>query len=279
MYTRLSRLMLVAGVAIAAVMVTALVNADTLSQNAIEARQEAQIWTTYAISPYLRASDLTVSVHDGKATLTGKVDEGVNKELANQIALGVSGIKEVDNQIEVQADYIPLETSSARSYGEMIDDASISAAIKSKLMWSKYTNGLATEVNTKRGNVSLFGTAESPAARDLAGLLALNTHGVISVDNQLVVNGPMTTSSETAKSSVKNTEQTISDSWITTKVKSTFLYSSHVDGAGISVTTSKGVVTLSGKVESGVERSLAIELARNVRGVKTVHSRDLVFKR
>ena len=36
------------------------------SQEVIEARQESQIWTTYALSPYLRANDLKVSVHEGK---------------------------------------------------------------------------------------------------------------------------------------------------------------------------------------------------------------------
>ena len=75
------------------------------SQEVIEARQESQIWTTYALSPYLRANDLKVSVHDGKATLTGNVAESVNKELARQIALGVDGIKSVDNKIEVRSDY------------------------------------------------------------------------------------------------------------------------------------------------------------------------------
>lgn len=82
-------------------------------QDILEARQESQIWTTYALSPYLRANDLKVVVHNGKATLSGKVDEDVNKDLAKQIALGVTGIKDVDNQILVQADYVP---KSSREY-------------------------------------------------------------------------------------------------------------------------------------------------------------------
>jgi hyperosmotically inducible protein len=42
-----------------------------VAQQVADARQETQIWTTYALSPHLRANDLAVSVHDGKATLTG----------------------------------------------------------------------------------------------------------------------------------------------------------------------------------------------------------------
>ena len=60
--------------------------ADATSTAVNDARQEAQIWTTYALSPYLRANDIKVVVHDGSATLTGKVDEDVNKELAKEIA-------------------------------------------------------------------------------------------------------------------------------------------------------------------------------------------------
>ena len=69
----------------------------------------------------------------------------------------------------------------------------------------------------------------------------------------------------------------MSDGWITTKVTSTYMYSSNVDGSDISVNTDKGVVMLTGKVDSGAERTLAIELAQNVRGVKSVQSKALTL--
>ena len=251
--------------------------ADTAGQNVTEARQETQIWTSYALSPYLRASDLKVSVHGGKATLTGTVEEGVNKDLAQQIALGVSGITTVDNQITVQADYVP-PARTERSFGEVVDDASITSAVKSKLVWSRQADGITTDVDTKRGRVTLIGNADSKAEKDAAGRLAANTRGVVSVDNQLVVKNPgKATAGDKMKASSNEAKSDVSDSWITTKVKSTFMYSSNVDGSDISVNTTKGVVTLSGKVDSGAERALAIELAQNVRGVKSVHSKGLTI--
>lgn len=54
------------------------------------------------------------------------------------------------------------------------------------------------------------------------------------------------------------------------------MWSSHVSGADISVTTVDGVVTLSGKVHSETERNQAIELARSLRGVKSVAADELV---
>ncbi|TDG14269.1 BON domain-containing protein [Seongchinamella unica] len=81
--------------------------ADKMAQQLTDARQETQISTTYSLSSYLRATDLKVSVRNGRATLTGTVEDGVNRDLAKQIALGVSGITDVDNQIVIQQDYSP----------------------------------------------------------------------------------------------------------------------------------------------------------------------------
>ena len=277
MYMQFRKSLLASSVALAIAGISGAASADSLSQDVTEARQETQIWTTYALSPYLRANDIKVSVDNGKATLTGKVDESVNKDLAKQIALGVSGIKEVDNQIVVQPDYVAPAASSTRSYGEAIDDATITATVKSKLLWSKSTDGLTTDVDTNRGHVTLKGTADSKDAKAIAGRLALNSRGVVSVDNQLVVT-PKPTVADSAKSAAKEAEQDISDSWITTKVKSTFMYSSNVNGSDIDVSTSAGIVTLKGKVDSGAERALAIELADNVRGVKSVQSKGLTVR-
>jgi hyperosmotically inducible protein len=272
MFKKSRNLVLASGIALA-LATTGAFAADTLSQDITNARQETQIWTTYALSPYLRANDLKVSVQNGKATLTGKVEEDVNKDLAKQIALGVDGIKSVDNQIVVQADYVPSAKSASRGYGEVIDDATITAAVKSKLMWSRHTDGFTTNVETKSGKVTLTGTADSAADKDTAGHLAMHTRGVIAVDNRLVVEAKAAKTDSSAHKA--GTE--IADSWITTKVKSTYAYSSNVDGSDISVSTVKGVVTLTGKVDSGAERALAIELAKNVRGVKSVQSKGLTI--
>jgi hyperosmotically inducible protein len=265
------------GIVLAVLAISGMADAQTLSQDVTAARQETQIWTTYALSPHLRAHDLKVSVKEGKATLTGKVEEGVHKELAEQIALGVAGIKAVDNQITVQADYVPPEQSETSSYGQLIDDATITATIKSKLVWSKYADGLTTNVDTKAGKVTLRGEADSVAAKALAGRLAMNTRGVVAVNNQLTAVSKKPGMADSAKNVTAKAGREIADGWITAKVKSMFMYSKNVDSADISVDTKNGIVTLSGRVNSGVERALAIELAENVRGVKSVDSKNLTI--
>lgn len=251
-----------------------LAHPEDQSNGITEARQSSQIWTTYALNRQLQAHELNVSVNDGVATLSGKVDEDISKELAEQIALNVNGIKKVDNQIEIDADYQPAKDSSERSYGELVSDASITAAVKSKLLWSRHAQGLSANVETESGEVTLHGTADSSAAKEMAGLLSSNTHGVDAVHNNLKVVKAKDHPEKVSKEK-SGMGQSISDTWITTKVKSTLIYSSNLDSSGISVNTSNGLVTLTGKVNSGAEHALAVELTKNVQGVRSVNAKAL----
>ena len=247
------------------------------AQDIADARLESQIWTTYALSPHLRANDLKVTVHDGKATLNGTVNEEVSKDLAKEIAVGVKGIKDVDNKIDVKEDH--TVKSGNYGYGETIDDVTITATVKSRLIWSKYSY-IGAKVETKNGQVALTGNVNSQAAKDLAGRLAANTRGVVAVKNSLVIDdkaGLGDNAKDSAKTATNETGKDIKDTWITTKVKSNYLTSTNVSGSDIDVTTNAGVVTLKGKVNSGAERALAVEMAENIRGVKRVDSQGLKF--
>lgn len=280
MHTQFRKMLLASGIALAIGATSAATAGDTVSQDVTDARQETQIWTTYALSPYLRANDLTVSVHSGKAILRGTVDQEVNKELAGEIALGVNGVTTVDNQIVVNADFVPPKPSSKeRSFGEVVDDASITSAIKSKLLWSKHTDGLDINVQTRAQRVTLTGSADTATSRDLAGRLAMNTRGVRSVNNRLTIETVTASAKDSteARSASTRRDTQVPDGWITNKVNSTFIYSSNVDASDIDVSTTAGIVTLKGKVDSGAERALAIELAENVRGVRSVQSKGLSF--
>ncbi|MFN3880927.1 MAG: BON domain-containing protein [Nitrincola lacisaponensis] len=248
---------------------------QSVSSEIRDARQEAQIETSYALNPYLHDHPISIVVAEGKAVLTGVVDEEVYKELAQQIALGVPGITSVDNQINVHVDTIQkVRTEGERSFGELVEDASITAAVKSKLLWSTYTDGMDSEVSTHRGVVTLTGIAESNEEKALAETLALSTRGVRSVDNQLVISTEEAIT-ENPKNKVDSAGQAISDSWITTKVKSTYLMSSNIHSRDISVSTTEGVVTLSGNIHSRQEHDLAIELAQGIKGVKSVSANEL----
>jgi len=285
MNTKLRKLMIAAGVALALGATSGALAEAPMAGTANDARLETRISTTYALNPHLQAGDITVSVRDGKATLTGTVPEDIKKEMAEQFARNVDGVTEVDNQLVIDPDYVRPEAAEAPSFGDRMTDATITAAVKSKLMWSRHAEGLATEVSTASGKVTLEGTAESQAAKELAERLATTTPGVVSVDNRLEVKKPgaveepgaIDTAMDKTREVAADTGDYITDSWITTKVKSTFIWSSGVSSGDISVTTDDGIVALSGKVGSEAERELAIELAEQLRGVTRVDASELTF--
>jgi len=274
-----------AGIALAISAMTGSVLAQDANHDIDATRLETRIATTYELNPHLRAQDIQVSVDpDGTATLTGIVGEDVNKALAEQIALGVDGIKVVDNQLQVKDDYVARTGNGERSFGDKIDDFSIGAAVKSKLLWSTHTDGIATEVTSVAGVVTLQGIAKSDISRDLAGQIALNTDGVRKVDNQLTI-APATDTARAsgqgagsdAGAALDEAGVALSDTWITSKVRSTFMYSSSLDSSEIGIDTDRGVVTLSGEVASDAEQELAIELASNIRGVHSVNADALTL--
>ena len=63
---------------------------------------------------------------------------------------------------------------------------------------------------------------------------------------------------------------TIDDASITAQVKTALLNDTQVNATKIDVTTSNGVVTMSGTVRSKPEQERAIQLARQVNGVRDV---------
>jgi len=64
----------------------------------------------------------------------------------------------------------------------------------------------------------------------------------------------------------------VDDAWITSKIKSEMVADKTVKARDITVNTSKGVVTLSGTVESWEESNKAAEIAHSVKGVSVVEN-------
>lgn len=238
--------------------------------------QEAQIWTTYQISPYLRNSHIEVEVEDGDVTLKGTVAQDTNKELAEAIAAGIPGIKSINNQIEVVENDKPNNASIERNYAQMVDDASIPSAINSKILWSKLSNTSQTSIDTYQGKVTIKGRVSTQDNINTIDAMTHHTKGVISADNQLVISDEALKMPMQIESSKEGSHSILADGWITTKVKSTFIYSSNVDSSQITVNTTDGIVVLEGTIKDGAERALAIALARNIQGVESVTFDKLV---
>ena len=81
---------------------------------------------------------------------------------------------------------------------------------------------------------------------------------------------------EPVKAAVNKTERVMSDSWVTTKVKSELLADSLTKGFKVSVKTRHGAVTLKGKLPNREAIGQVKAIAEKVQGVKSVSTAGLV---
>ena len=171
-----------------------------------------------------------------------------------------------------------------RTAGQAIDDATITASVKAKLLADDRTKGFDVNVDTRNGIVTLEGGADSQAAKLAAGQLAGQAEGVVLVKNELTVATPDTEARQDANTATLSGEvrekmdeagDGIDDAWITSKVKAQLLADDQVKGTQINVDTKGNVVTLTGTAPSAEARAKAIELAKATRGVRGVVASEL----
>lgn len=232
---------------------------------------KASLVTTYALNQHLNPFALDVAVSDGVVTLRGTVDNSVEKDLAAELARGVDGVRSVDNQLQVKDG--SARTDSGHELLQRVNDANLTAKVKSQLLWNANTQGLRIDVDTEDGVVTLRGKVASSAEADLAKLIARNTSGVREVRSELQVEPGRKPVAAEAQDAALAFKGELGDTWITTKVKTSLLYTRGVDAAGIDVSTRARVVTLRGDVRSRDEMLRAEEIASGIVGVREVRNR------
>lgn len=156
-----------------------------------------------------------------------------------------------------------------------IGDAVITGRVKARFMEDARLKGTDISVTTVNGVVMLKGTAPDSATKSTAEELARHAEGVLDVQNNIYTPSLATEIGDKTKAVTKDAERAVSDSWITTKVKSVLLADSLTKGLQINVVTKKHVVSLSGEVGTQAARDQAIALATPIKGVESVDSSNL----
>ena len=139
-----------------------------------------KVKTVLAFHKNVSAADTEVNTKNGIVTLSGKADTAAQKQLTTEYAKDVEGVMEVRNDLVVTK-------TGHRTLGEKVDDTSITAQVKSTLLFHKSTHAMATKVTTKDGVVSLHGEAKNGAERELVTKLVEDIHGVKLVHNRMTV--------------------------------------------------------------------------------------------
>jgi hyperosmotically inducible periplasmic protein len=142
-----------------------------------------KVKSTLLFHRHVSATGTTVYVKDGIVTLQGEANSQAQKELTTEYAKDVDNVKEVKNDMTIA----PTPTTPDATIGDKIDDASITAQVKSTLLTHRSTSALRTKIETADGVVTISGVAKNAAEKSLVTKLVTDINGVTSVINNMTI--------------------------------------------------------------------------------------------
>jgi hyperosmotically inducible protein len=158
-------------------------------------------------------------------------------------------------------------SAATRTVGTAIDDSVIEARVKSALFADPDVKAFDIKVDARKGEVQLSGFVDNEAQIDRSLALAKGVEGVKGVDNKVAL-----------KEGTASIGNKVDDSITTASVKSALIADSGIHGSQIGVDTRKGVVQLSGFVDSEAQADRAVAIARGAEGVQSVNNEMSIKK-
>ena len=178
-------------------------------------------------------SDINVDAREGVMILRGTVASQAGKARAVQIARTTEGVKRVDDQLTIAV--------AAR---DRDDDDDVAEARDAAHEAKKDAKRESKEAARDTKDAAHEAKHDAKHASDKAVQKSRDTAGTVG--------------------------ETVTDGWITTKVKSSYVGEDALEGSDIDVDTNDGVVTLTGTVASQAGRARAVAIAKQIEGVKSV---------
>ena len=213
---------------------------------------ESSAAKSYVFKTYLKDDSVKTESKHGVVTLTGTVCEASHRSLAQDTVESLPGVKSVDNQLVVKGDQ-PAEHS----------DAWICTKVKTTLLFHRNVSATGTTVYVKDGIVTLQGEAGSLAQKDLTAEYVKDVDNVKEVKNEMTVaNAPAAPDATIGDK--------IDDASITAEVKSSLLTRRSTNALRTKITTTDGVVTVSGTAKNSAEKTLVTRLVSDINGVSKV---------
>jgi hyperosmotically inducible periplasmic protein len=196
---------------------------DAAGDAVANAALTAKVKSALLADESVKGLQIDVDSRGGVVTLNGTADTAANVTRAETVARGVDGVSSVDNRLGVGAPATTaVVTGSASAVdnagraidrgtdsagraidraadsagraadraGDALGDAALTAKVKAALLADPDVKGLAIDVDTSNGAVTLSGALDQRALTQRAESIAKGVEGVKSVNNQLRVKAP-----------------------------------------------------------------------------------------
>lgn len=200
---------------------------------------------------------IKVKVSGGVADLSGTVPSSQARQLAERVALGVRGVRSLNNGLDVKQD-------SRR------DATQIAKDVRSRLAWDAMVEHDPVLVSVNGRSVSLSGSVGSAAEKTRA-ISDAWVHGVDSVQSSSLQVNLNDRPDPNVRAEVGRTDRDIAEA-----VRDAASYDPRVRSLNLNPSVTNGIVTLTGTVETLQASRAAEDLARNTVGVHSVNNRLLV---
>ena len=209
------------------------------------------------LDPAANSYQIQIGAHRGIVTLQGAVDSFAQRQLADVVASGVRGVREVENRITIRP-------SPSRP------DSEIEADVSDRLRWDVLIDATKLSVESEDGMLSLDGRVGTPAERSRAYANAW-VRGVRSVDVSELYVSPELTDHELRRASAHPPDTEVANA-----VGEALSYDPRVQRGDVRIRVANGVVALEGQVDNLKAKRAAEEDARETVGVVRIDDRIAV---
>lgn len=225
----------------------------------------ARVETLYLLNEHLNPLNINTTTRNGNVMITGSVNDEVQKELAEDLALSVKGVAFVDNRLIVINTVVG--DKERRTWKQRIADRAVSASVKTRLLVKGEFKGLKIGISTINGVVTLYGVVPTEEHALTMAKIAEETKGVSSVVNSLTVRHR-----DDAYDAVRGAGRQISDEWLESRVETAVLLNRHLSIRELDVEVDDGICILTGTVNSEEKKELAGQIADSIQGVSAVRN-------
>jgi len=127
----------------------------------------------------VKSFDLKVETRKGEVQLSGFVDNQGQIDRAVTVARGVSGVKGIDNKLQLKG--------APTTVGNKLDDSMVTTKVKGALLADSSVKSFDIAVLTRKGEVQLSGFVDNQGQIDRALAVARAVEGVGSVSNDMSI--------------------------------------------------------------------------------------------
>lgn len=173
-------------------------NDNKWEKGAKDAWIDGKAEATLLFNGNLDSFDINTDVENGNVVLTGKVDNSVEKKLAEELVANIDGVMSVENSLTIVEKRNLDEDEMVASMSDDVEDgyeegtseltdAKIATVIKTRLLLDGDISGFDIDVDVEAGYVTLTGNVDTDAERQLALEIAKNASDVTEVEDNLRV--------------------------------------------------------------------------------------------